>query len=103
VTGALGCFDPASHAMVPGMQSVLVACLLALVAACARPTGGGPAGATVDVGACREDAARLCPDQRMAGGRLPACLRQKEWGLSPPCHQYLPTLEKAYWDARDAQ
>jgi hypothetical protein len=89
------------------MKTVVVACVLALVAACTRPAGGGPAsqaaGATVEVGPCREDAARLCPDLRMAGGTLPACLRQKAWDLSPPCHEYLPTLEKAYWDARDAK
>jgi len=89
------------------MKIVIVACLLALVTACARPTTGGPAagagGADVEVGPCREDAARLCPGQQMAGGRLPACLRQGAWNLSPPCREYLPTLEKAYWDARDAQ
>jgi len=88
------------------MKTVVLACLLAVVAACARPGSGpasGVAGAGVSVGPCQEDAARFCPGQQMAGGRLPACLRQAAWNLSPACSEYLPTLEKQYWAERDAR
>lgn len=87
-------------------KTVVAACLLTLVSACSSLTGvpaSGQAGADVPVGACDQDAARFCPGQQMAGGRLPACLRQAQWNLSPACQNYLPTLEKAYWSERDAK
>jgi len=88
------------------MKTAVLACLLTLVAACSGLGSGpasGAAGADVSIGPCQQDAAQFCPGQQMAGGLLPACLRQAAWNLSPACQNYLPTLEKQYWDARDAK
>jgi len=53
-------------------------------------------------GACRDDAKKFCASVQPGGGRLMACLQDKQSGLSPACQAALPVMERCAQEVKSA-
>jgi len=53
-------------------------------------------------GACRDDAKKLCASVQPGGGRLMACLKDKQSELSPACQATLPVMERCAQEVKSA-
>ena len=53
-------------------------------------------------GACRDDAKKFCASVQPGGGRVMACLKDKQSELSPACQAALPVMERCAQEVKSA-
>jgi hypothetical protein len=53
-------------------------------------------------GACRDDAKKFCASVQPGGGRVMACLKDKQTELSPACQTALPVMERCAQEVKSA-
>ena len=52
--------------------------------------------------ACRADTKKLCPAVRPGGGRVLACLKDRQADLSPACQAALPVMQRCAQEIQSA-